>query len=170
MNLDPRIEKLSDILTCVDIEEAKQFIGQKGYFADVIDLFDNLEDRQYGALACADDCDSPFRVHGENYFWRYFLPESRLKPEKKKYRPYTLKEFFEKYKVGSAITIRIKNNDLVQWKLLITGHRIETLKDGTYYKTVYIGNSSYTLQELFDDYEIRNPDTDTFIPFGVKEE
>ena len=33
MRLDSRIKSLSDILTCFDIEEAKQYIGQKGYFA-----------------------------------------------------------------------------------------------------------------------------------------
>ena len=33
MELDKRIKSLSDILTCFDIKDAVQFIGQEGYFA-----------------------------------------------------------------------------------------------------------------------------------------
>lgn len=31
MNLDPRIKSKLDILSCFDIEKAKEFVGQKGY-------------------------------------------------------------------------------------------------------------------------------------------
>ena len=42
MKLDPRIKALSDILTCFDIEEAKQYIGQKGYFTDDLYRFSDV--------------------------------------------------------------------------------------------------------------------------------
>ena len=42
MKLDPRIKSVSDILTCFEIERAKQFIGQKGYFADEQMLNNNI--------------------------------------------------------------------------------------------------------------------------------
>ena len=167
MKLDKRIEKLSDILTCFDIENARQFIGQNGYFSDYMSDFKKLDSCEYGTLEDVFDDEDVFQLKSSVYY--YFVPECLLKSKEKKYRPYTLNEFLLKYKVGSAITLRIKNKDLVEWKLMIMGHRIETLKDGTYYKTVYIGSSSYTLQELFDEYEVRDPDTDTFIPFGVEE-
>ncbi len=78
MKLDSRIEKLSDILTCVDIEEAKQFINQNGYFADHIELFENLADRRYGTLVkVIDDRDEPFYAQTGLVHWTYFLPECR---------------------------------------------------------------------------------------------
>ena len=43
MKLDKRIKALSDILTCFDIEKAKQFIGQKGYFANDLYCFSVVE-------------------------------------------------------------------------------------------------------------------------------
>ena len=40
MNLDARIKSISDIFTCINMEEAKQFIGQRGYFADCMVSFE----------------------------------------------------------------------------------------------------------------------------------
>ena len=50
MNLDPRIEKLSDILTCFDVKDAGQFIGQQGYFVDCLASYQNLDNKPYGTL------------------------------------------------------------------------------------------------------------------------
>lgn len=77
MKLDPRIKALSDILTCFDLEQAGQFIGQKGYFADCFSSFQNLANRAYGTLTEIKDSDCPFKM-GNNEYWRFFLPESRL--------------------------------------------------------------------------------------------
>lgn len=79
MNLDKRIKKLSDILTCFDVKEAGQFLGQEGYFVDCLASYRNLGNRAYGTLTEIKDSDCPFKM-GNNNYWRFFLPESRLKP------------------------------------------------------------------------------------------
>ena len=79
MELDPRIKSKNDILTCFDLEKAKEFVGQKGYFADVYSSFRNLSNRAYGTLTEIKDSDCPFK-EGNNEFWRFFIPEIRLKP------------------------------------------------------------------------------------------
>lgn len=82
MNLDKRIKKLSDILTCFDIEEASQFLGQKGYFVDCLASYRNLDNKPYGTLAEIKDSDCPFKM-GNNDYWRFFIPECRLEPVEK---------------------------------------------------------------------------------------
>lgn len=82
MKLDPRIKSKSDILSCFDIENAKEFVGQKGYFADCLDSYRNLGNRAYGTLTEIKDSDCPFKMDNNDY-WRFFLPESRLKPIEK---------------------------------------------------------------------------------------
>ena len=79
MNLDNRIKKLSDILTCFDVKDAGQFIGQKGYFVDLLDSYRNLGNRAYGTLTEIKDSDCPFKMNNYEY-WRFFIPESRLIP------------------------------------------------------------------------------------------
>ena len=79
MNLDKRIKTLSDILTCFDIEQAGQFLGQKGYFVDCLASYRNLGNRAYGTLTEIKDSDCPFKMNNYEY-WRFFIPESRLKP------------------------------------------------------------------------------------------
>ena len=79
MNLDNRIKKLSDILTCFDVKDAGQFIGQKGYFVDLLDSYRNLGNKAYGTLTEIKDSDCPFKMNNYEY-WRFFIPESRLIP------------------------------------------------------------------------------------------
>ena len=50
MNLDKRIKDRSHIFDCFSIDEAKQYIGQKGYFTDFIENYQNLVNICYGTL------------------------------------------------------------------------------------------------------------------------
>lgn len=167
MKLDERIEKLSDILTCVDIEEAKQFIGQKGYFSDCIRNFDDLSVKTADVLSGVYDHDMTFIAEDDTH-WRYFIPECRLKPKEKKYRPYTLEEFlnegFEVLNEGFEIIVfREKGNSLTEYHVRYNGYRK--------YENVYnviLGNISYTFDDLFEDFERFY--NGRWFPFGVKEE
>ena len=161
MKLDERIEKLSDILTCVDIEEAKQFIGQKGYFSDCIRNFDDLSVKTADVLSGVYDHDMTFIAEDDTH-WRYFIPECRLKPKEKKYRPFTdTKEFFIKtnFEVGDLIHIRSKPHNY-EYHLLIIGWTDEGLMLGNF--------SEMTFDELLDKFELWDGE-DNFIPFGVEE-
>lgn len=79
MNLDKRIKSLSDILTCFDVQKASQFLGQEGYFSDGLEYYRCLASKKYGVLTEIKDSDCPFK-EGNNEYWRFFIPESRLKP------------------------------------------------------------------------------------------
>ena len=52
MKLDKRIKSKSDILSCFDIENAKEFVfvDQKGYFANEISSFCDINICKYGTL------------------------------------------------------------------------------------------------------------------------
>ena len=61
MKLDSRIKSKSDILSCFDIEKAKEFVGQKGYFENDLYCFSDVETCYYDTLAEVKDGDSPFK-------------------------------------------------------------------------------------------------------------
>lgn len=170
MKLDERINKLSDILTCTDIEEAKQFIGQAGYFADVIDLFDNLKERQYGTLTCADEGDLPFQVYGgKSYYWRYFIPESRLKPKEKKYVPYnTTHDLAEAHlHLGYIINfVNTKFPDVVHRAVINEVTYDDNTKELI---DITLGSTTYSFESLFNDYQLLGHEG-KWIPFGKKVE
>lgn len=162
MKLDPRIKSVSDILTCFDIERAKEFIGQIGYFTDDLYRFANLRYCDYGTLADVRDGHPGGVFHGRDadfYRW-FFLPESSLKPEgKKKWRPFTLNEFRAKFPLLSPVTFRRNNNGELR-----TYSFIGYIADGT----IILGNDWHKLDNLFEVYEIQDEDG-SWTPFGVEE-
>lgn len=79
MNLDRRIKSKSDILTSFDVENAKSFLGQKGYFEDYFHEYKFLGDSEYGTLTEVLNNEVPFQSD-EGCHWRFFIPESLLKP------------------------------------------------------------------------------------------
>lgn len=168
MELDKRINKLSDILTCTDIEEAKQFIGQMGYFADDIRAFKDLSlkgDKNLSVLDSIKDSELPFVEH--NIPWRYFIPESRLNPveKEKKYKPFDSATFEKCYDVGSVIIYRYKKEKHLVYKAIV----ISTTKDymnNEFY--IILRGYVYTLDELFKNCEIY--EFGVWKPFGAIEE
>lgn len=164
MKLDKRINKLSDILTCTDIEEAKQFIGQKGYFSDSICTFDNLSAKEVKALTLVYDYDMPF-VADDDTHWRYFLPESRLKPVEKEYKPFTPASFEKCYGIGSVIIYRDKKDKNLVYKAVVTS-TTQDYMDNEFY--IILRGYVYTLNELFKNCEIY--EFGEWKPFGVVEE
>lgn len=162
MELDKRIKSLSDIMTCFDIEKARQFIGQNGYFSNYISDFKCTESCKYGTLEDVFDDEDTFQLKSSVYY--YFIPESSLKSKEKKYRPYkNTEEFFKKtnHKVGSLISIKDKMSN-VEKHLMIVGYSDNFL---------YLGSLYYPLSELFDKFEIYDwtGKKDEWIPFGVAE-
>ena len=156
MNLDSRIKSISDIFTCINMEEAKQFIGQRGYFADCMISFEDLSQRELYNLDRIDDDDVPF-VSG-NIHWRYFLPVDNLKPVEKKYRPYTMTDFA----ISEFVVFREKSNPLAEYHVRYNGYK----KYDSIYKVI-LGNISYTFDDLFEDFERFY--NGRWYPFGVEE-
>ena len=168
MELDKRIRALSDILTCFDVERAKEFLGEKGYFAGDLYCFTDLRRvcPPYGTLANVfDNPDDTFQRKEDSIYYPYFVPECLLKPKEKQYRPYTFMEFTDKFTVGQPIKFRQKGAEGYERYLILNGYEHEP--DEHY---VYIGHTPYTLNELFRDYEWQVHYTEDFEPFGKEVE
>lgn len=110
MNYDKRIIKRP--LDCYDTEEAKKFIGKKGYFANNVSAFQDLKtlpDDVYLRYASLKKVDSEqviaFSDDIDSLGWCHFLPEEWVKPEKR-YRPFTKEEFLKLFDLGKFHSIR----------------------------------------------------------------
>ena len=169
MKLDSRILKGKKPLDCFDVEEAKQFIGKKGYFCDHRSGFTNISNLVEDVLRDITPDDNYCEVYKTNCTsWEYFLPEEWIKePEEKpekKYRPYTMKEFLREYSIGESIfKIRDKRDPEHIYQFLYIGHSNSL---------VYLGGWALSLQDLFNYYESGDGigDEETWQPFGVLED
>jgi len=165
MKLDSRIKALSDVLTCFDTERAEQFIGQKGYFADFLSLYNCLADSEYDVLTELDDDEQPFK--GSSVHWWYFLPESSLKPIEKKYRPYTFQEFWGDFAAGHPVKFRKKDEEGDELYLILNGYSRKQYRDVTV-RYINLGGLLFTLEELFAGYEWYDDAAGDWRPFGVE--
>ena len=163
MELDKRIKSKSDILSCFDIEKAKEFVGQKGYFANDLYCFSVVETCYYDILTeVSKDGTSPFK-DDDGCYWNLFIPESVLKPKpkEKKYRPFKdINEFFIKTNFDAGDIIRVysksQNSEL---HLMLVGWSDNEL---------ILGSLRRSFKELFENFELWDGE-EKFIPFGVEE-
>ena len=95
--LDKRIKSIDDIQTI--ISNNHDYIGCKGYFFDNFVQAKNLTECRYGRLVdiCGNNSDDNneqcFKARDESWneridYFRFFIPESLLKPVEMKFRPY----------------------------------------------------------------------------------
>lgn len=163
MEMDKRIKDVATIQTI--LKHNSNDIGRKGYFFDEFWQTKDLNNRRYGKLVdiIIDDNnhDLCFKAELEsgftNYF-RFFIPESDLKPIEKTYRPYTLNEFIDQYHLGDEVIVRRKLNKDRSIHKLFTEY-------GGNDDTVHLGTYWYTFQALYDGYEIYT--NKGWQPFGV---
>lgn len=168
MELDKRIMGKRP-LDCVDSETAKEFVGEKGYFANCIQAFQDLESTDYQLVyATLKEVDSQRIIAFTDDFdgeSSYFLPEEWVKKPEKKWRAYTIAEFQETFTVGRAVRLRRKDTPTKEHLLAFGGYY--TLRDGRV--SILFGIHLYTLEELFEQYEWQEFYTDEYRPFGVEE-
>ena len=183
MKLDSRILEGKKPLDCFDVEEAKQFIGKKGYFCDHRSGFTNISNLVEDVLRDITPDDNYCEVYKTNCTsWEYFLPkewikESEEKPEKK-YRAFSLNEFLERFKIGEALYIRFKR-DKAERVVVFTEYSTPPHKDDgndtesvcltgiEHHKSVVcLGMREYYLATLFDCYEYF--DGKEWQPFGTE--
>lgn len=170
MELDKRILPGKRPLTCFDTEEAKQFIGKEGYFADCTQVFTNVRRYAKKVLTAIDEkAQRCFQAAGGNN-WDYFLPAEWVTPEKPecKWRPFTLDEFVKRFdlEVGTRVfLIRYKTSPEHQKRLLLTGliHDKDPALCG-----VCLGGFQFMFSDLFDMFDVRFGKND-WQPFGVEE-
>lgn len=160
MELDKRIKDTGSILTCFSIEAAKEYLGQKGYFTNTIDDYQNLENfTDFRTLTEVCDDDTPFCTGQLCY--QFFLPAAYVRPveEKKKWRPFTLDEFRAKFPLLSPVTLRRKKNGDPKTFCFI-GY--------TARGAIILGSDWCSLNNLFEDYELKD-EYGKWTPFGVEE-
>lgn len=170
MELDKRISGKRP-LDCVDSETAKEFIGKKGYFANCIQAFQDLESTDYQLVyATLKEVDSQRIIaftddfDGESC---YFLPKEWVKEPEKKLRPYTGIEFAEKFGIWVGHVIRIRDRpenagQEYEYKIMFVGYR--------WYKgmfEVFINGCWIDLITLFELYEYM--EDGEWHKFGVEE-
>jgi hypothetical protein len=167
MKLDDRIINPLEIYSPVNAMLAQVYIGQNGIFSNDSQDFENLKNAELRVLTDLELREGYIkRFCGDGRFWyEYFLPLANVEPKKeKKFRPYTFKEFFNKFIVGQPIRHRRKA-DAVERYLILNGYVDDK---EVHYQYVHIGNIPYSLDELFNEYEYQNT-LGKWVPFGVEE-
>lgn len=157
-----------DVFTLVTAEEAKAYIGKRGYFGD---SFKELEsDINRG---CGDKLEGVFpdrytsivfKPYAHESSYGLFLPADKVKEieEPKKWRAFKdSKEFIHTVKthLGDSITFRYKEENEGNSSALITSFNKELY--------VTFGGRSYSYEQLF--YYLEWFDGNTWQPFGVEE-
>ena len=164
MKLDKRIKAITDIQSVTSGCHDWQFMTKKGYFAESITEFENLKKCVYAEYIGYREHERCFHYWDEKdgkdytHYARYFIPEDSLLPEEKpekKYRPYSLEEFSNIFKVGDLIVFKMKNADEVKYAMF-TGYitDVERIDDKTPGACeIMLGIFHYSLFSLFEDFE-----------------
>ena len=172
MELDKRIIKGKRPLTCFDLEQGKDFVGKKGYFADYLNQYSNISDLTIDVLKAVsldeNEC-TPYKTNITS--WEYFLPsewgEEEKKEPEKKYRPYTIKDFEKAFlndEFDDFIIFRDKHDHGNVYTMRYNGN----FRKGEF-EYICLGAKNFSFESLFENYEVANYDGD-FVPFGVLEE
>ena len=166
MKLDKRISNdLRDVYTLY-CRNNDNLLGIEVYASNDIDDFNNIDRCKKGKVDYIDPVHGyAVKIDSENTcFFNFVIPAMCVK--EKILRPYTLEEFRLEFDVGKPIKFRRKNNKTSENYLVYLGYSFDE-SEHKYYEQILIGKSSYTLQELFDNYEWQASDTEEFTPFGV---
>ena len=177
--LDSRIKDFNDIQSFTQYSD--EYVGKSGYFSDTLCRFQDLKSCHKHTLININDDEEAgdfiFECKGGNY--RYFLPESLLKSEKKeykpytlaekkKYRPYTLAEWIEQHNMGDIVHFRNKKSGTVYCGMYVGNVRLkDTDIDNSSEGMLSLGVDNFALEYLFEDYEIEIDGE--WLPFGIEE-
>ena len=176
MILDSRIKEGKRPLTCLDVEQAREFEGKLCLFSSSFANYKNICEyaryQQYtGTLSVKDkdkfkyiaDEESPYRNENDGYFYELVLPLEWVKKPEKKYRPYIVMEFIKEYPLGSHLHFRPKDKT-IEMHRLIDGYNDCPNGAGT----VFMCGAMYSMSELYNNYEICI--NGEWKPFGIEVE
>lgn len=122
MKLDKRIKSIEDVYSvgkvCYEIPALNKYIGEFAYCSNNIEAFENLDNLRpsnYGTFGAVSDHDEHVDYiidkNGDKncpiYNPQYIVFVRDLEPI---YRPFTLKEFEERFKIGDIIRYRYTKN------------------------------------------------------------
>lgn len=167
MKLDKRIIEGKKPLAAFDIEEAKQFIGKEGYFADCLVVFTNIRRNKKSMLTAIDEkAQSCFKDDAGGVKWDYFLPAEWVKDPEPEWKPYLIDEWLQEHNFGDVIEFRNKE-DKREFTVMFTGFVRET--DGT--MRIILGDWAENFDNLFEYYELIDKTNDgkfAWRPFGIE--
>lgn len=161
-----------DVFSWSNCEEARQYIGEEGYFRDT--YCESLAAWHRGILQDVDqsmpvDC---IFEDDENEVFGLFLPVGKVLPvpmRPKKYRPFKSIEEFRKtlnnINFLDALTFREKHYTFRKYCAVFNGYGDSNDElDG-----VGFGGAYKTPVDLFNHYEWYDEKTEKWMPFGVEE-
>ena len=158
--LDARIKSMDDVQTCLQYDDS--YIGERGYFATDLSELSDLSCCSHDTLAqiisdgAGDDIfRTPHDVDYDNWGSRFFVPERLLRPVEKKYKAFTLAEWIDQHEIGEVI--RFRNTCNQEFNVMYLGYILDTNDDIQDVRTkgqIMFVSTPYTLQELFERYEI----------------
>lgn len=152
-----------DVYSWSNAEEAKLYIGEKGYFADA--AFENIDDWQLDVLEeIYSDSDIRSVFQAQSSFYGLFLPEDKIKEvkEEKKWRPFTLEEFNKIIPMGTVFKYRYKGQKHIK---SIYYHANLDCENG--YQAIFFEDCNLNLGYCFETMELFLDGK--WVPFGVKE-
>lgn len=162
-----------DVFSWSNAEEARRFIGTEGYFADSLrDLHKEVEAGTAQILLNVHEDNSINSIFRSDYYVSgMYLPADKVKKIEKKWRPYTLEEFLDKFLIGTQIKFRKKKElqIVVHGCGVLTGYSCNTnqvSEEDCFF--VYLGVHAYSLEVLFETYEWQD-ENGNWCPFGVEE-
>lgn len=168
MELDKRIKEGKRPLTCFDVKEAKQFIGKECYLSNAFSDYADLNN--VTAKRILDYVSNTGIPYGSNPagIYCYCLPCEWIEEPETKYRAFTLAEWIDQYEIGDIIRYRCKSQK-IELRHMYVGYAygIGTDIKNTTSGTLTLGVASYTLDYLFEDYEIEV--YGEWQPFGIEE-
>lgn len=176
MKLDKRILEGKRPLTCIDVEQAREFVGKECIFSDKYENFKNLDkylfvNSDHSAILSIDDVakcgDYVFRNAKNAAHYGLILPLEWIKKPEKKYRLFSLAEWIEQHEIGEIIHYRSKSKGIVLHHMYVGyAHGIDKDIQKIGVGTLTLGVASYSLVYLFEDYEIEV--NGEWKPFGVE--
>lgn len=174
---DSRIKSIKDIQTVITADQS--LVGQIGYFENSVSCFSDLKNCRYGKLTKLyeyGDCINEYCFECDNSTdYEFFIPESVLKTEEKKYIPFSLAEWTDRFAIGDTIIMRKLNSTSSEipyttYHYMYEGFCYDSDETWGDPNTGYItlGNEVYAFDELLQDYEFLWHGT--WQPFGMLKE
>ena len=161
-----------DIYSWSNAEEAKQYIGEKGYFAESISILERDIEQQHTSRLIGVDITEVCCFHAKNKGnYSLFLPTDKVKEveEPKKWRAFNNHEELAKTLgietkslIGTKITWRNKGNGITVGQALIIN--VFSNKEKS---CITLGLVNYSMEKLF--YELELNKDGVWQPFGVLE-
>lgn len=174
MKLDPRIIEGKRPFGRFYAEEAKQFIGKKCYFADNVFCFRDLNGKNWGDLTVATltnvDTDTDFNAYGidENTYFAFCLPcewvQEKKEPEYQAFDYDSAKRWLKEWVFADT--------DFAEIRHKATGNTffVRNISVSNASEVHFLFGACWIRSETMAKfYEIRDPYTGEWVPFGVEE-